>query len=47
MGIGCPWARHNNAKLCLIGLIINQASLSSVENVGGFEPTGSENCSHK
>lgn len=42
IGIGCAWARHSNAKLYPTGLI-NHANLSSVENVGGLEPTGSGN----
>lgn len=40
--MGCPWARHSKAKLCPIGLM-NHANLSSVENVGDLEPTGSVN----
>lgn len=38
--MGCPWAGHNNSKLYLTGRM-NQANLSSLENVGGLEPTGS------
>lgn len=41
IGTGNPWARQSRAKLCPTDLI-NHANLSSVENVGDLEPTGSE-----